>query len=104
MQQSLQCLIRYAVLYTISYAASPVRPVRFPHSRDSGGEAGNRELDFSHKEVSDMKLTKNLGMLLLSIWLILNGLIALLSFSFQGLHLIMGLLAIIAGVLILFGR
>jgi hypothetical protein len=51
-----------------------------------------------------MKLTKNLGMLLLSIWLILNGLIALLSFSFQGLHLIMGVLAIIAGVLILFGR
>ena len=51
-----------------------------------------------------MKLTKNLGMLLLSIWLILTGLIALVSFSFQGLFLIMAVLAIIAGVLILLGR
>jgi hypothetical protein len=51
-----------------------------------------------------MKLTKNLGMLLLSIWLILNGLIALLSFSFEGLPLIMAILAIAAGVFILVGR
>ena len=51
-----------------------------------------------------MNPTKNLGMLLLSIWLILNGLIALLSFSFEGLHLIMALLAIAAGALIAVGR
>jgi hypothetical protein len=51
-----------------------------------------------------MNLTKNLGMLLLGIWLILNGLIALLSFSFQGLPLIMAILAIAAGALILVGR
>jgi hypothetical protein len=51
-----------------------------------------------------MKLTKNLGMLFLSIWLILTGLIALTSFGFQGLPLIMGILAIAAGVLILLGR
>ena len=51
-----------------------------------------------------MNLTKNLGMLLLSIWLILNGLIALLSFSFEGLPLIMAILAIAAGVFILVGR
>ena len=62
------------------------------------------ELHFSHKEVSNMKVTKNMGMLLLSIWLILNGLIALVSFSFQGLPLIMAILAMIAGVLILVGR
>jgi hypothetical protein len=58
----------------------------------------------SHKEVNNMRLTKNLGMLLLAIWLILTGLIALLSFSFQGLPLIMAILAIAAGVLILLGR
>lgn len=52
----------------------------------------------------NMKLTQNLGMLLLAIWLILTGLIALLSFSFQGLGLIMALLAVAAGVLILIGR
>lgn len=51
-----------------------------------------------------MNLTKNLGMLLLGIWLILNGLIALLSFSFQGLPLIMAILALAAGALILVGR
>jgi uncharacterized membrane protein HdeD (DUF308 family) len=51
-----------------------------------------------------MNITKNMGMLLLGIWLILNGLIALASFSFQGLHLIMGLLAIVSGILILVDR
>jgi len=51
-----------------------------------------------------MKVTKNLGMLLLSIWLILTGLIPLLSLSFSGLWTIMAILAIGAGVLILFGK
>jgi len=51
-----------------------------------------------------MKITKNLGLLLLSIWLILSGLIALLKFDFAGLPLIMAILAIAAGVLILLGR
>lgn len=54
--------------------------------------------------VRNMKLTQNPGMLLLAIWLILTGLIALLGLSFQGLPLIMALLAIAAGVLILIGR
>ena len=52
----------------------------------------------------NVKLTKNLGILLLAIWLILTGLIGLTSFSFQGLALVMAILAIVAGVLILFGR
>lgn len=51
-----------------------------------------------------MKLTKNLGMLLLAIWLILTGVIALLSLSFSGLPLIMAILAIAAGVLILLDK
>jgi hypothetical protein len=51
-----------------------------------------------------MKLKQKLGMLLLSVWLILTGLIALLNMSFQGLSLIMGLLAIAAGALLLLGR
>jgi hypothetical protein len=54
--------------------------------------------------MNTMKLTKNLGMLLLAIWLILTGLIALLGFSFQGLPMIMGILAVAAGILILIGR
>ncbi len=51
-----------------------------------------------------MKLTKNLGMLLLAIWLILSGLIPLVSLSFVGLGTIMAILAIVAGALILVGR
>jgi hypothetical protein len=51
-----------------------------------------------------MKMNKNMGMLLLSIWLILNGLIALTAFSFQGLHSIMGILVIVSGILILIDR
>jgi uncharacterized membrane protein len=62
----------------------------------------NRNLDT--KEVNNMRLTQNLGMLLLAIWLILYGLIALLGLSFSGLGVIMAILAIAAGVLILLGR
>jgi len=51
-----------------------------------------------------MSLTKNLGMLLLSVWLILTGLIPLLKLSFSGLYVVMAILAIVAGLLILVGR
>jgi len=51
-----------------------------------------------------MKLTRNLGMLLLGIWLILSGLIPLLGLSFSGLGMLMAILAIVAGALILVGR
>jgi len=51
-----------------------------------------------------MKLKKNLGIILLAIWLILTGLIDLLKFSFSGLPTIMAILAIAAGILILLGR
>ncbi len=50
------------------------------------------------------KVTKNLGMLLLGVWLILSGLIPLLHFSFSGLGLLMAILAIASGALILVNR
>ena len=43
-------------------------------------------------------------MLLLAIWLILEGLIRLFSISFSGLGIIMGLLALVAGILLLLDR
>jgi hypothetical protein len=49
-------------------------------------------------------MTKNLGMLLLGIWLILGGLLPLLGVSLPGGGMIMAILAIAAGVLILIGR
>jgi hypothetical protein len=50
-----------------------------------------------------VRLTKNLGMLLLAIWLIIYGL-STLGLSFAGIGTILGLLALAAGVLILVGR
>jgi hypothetical protein len=54
--------------------------------------------------MSRFRLTKNLGMILLGIWLIMTGLIPLLHLSFEGLPLIMAVTAILTGVLILLGR
>jgi hypothetical protein len=51
-----------------------------------------------------MRTTRNIGHLLLAIWLILEGLIPLLHFSFAGLSVVMAILAIAAGILILLGR
>ena len=56
------------------------------------------------KRSPTMKLHKNLGMLLLGIWLILTGLIPLLRLSFSGLGTLMAVLAIAAGALIALGR
>ena len=51
-----------------------------------------------------MKITNNIGIMLLGIWLIATGLIPLLSISFSGLGTIMAILAIAAGALIIVGR
>ena len=51
-----------------------------------------------------MKVTRNIGMLLLAVWLILTGLIPLLNFGFSGLGTLMAVLAIAAGILIVIGR
>jgi hypothetical protein len=67
--------------------------------------AGARHRSTSHngKEVITMKLTQNLGMLLLAIWLILTGLLAFVP-ALGGIGIILSVLAIIAGILILIGR
>jgi hypothetical protein len=51
-----------------------------------------------------MRLTRNIGTLLLAIWLVLTGLVPLLNLSFSGLGTLMAILAIAAGVLIAVGR
>jgi len=50
------------------------------------------------------KLTQKIGMILLAIWLILTGLLQLVSFDFPYKAILMSILAIAAGVLILFDR
>lgn len=50
-----------------------------------------------------MKFTKNVGMILLSIFLIAWGLIALIP-ALSGLSIVLAILAIAAGVFILMGR
>ena len=49
-------------------------------------------------------MKRNIGLLLLAVWLILTGLIPLLNFSFTGLNIVMAVLAIAAGILIAVGR
>jgi len=49
-------------------------------------------------------LTRNLGMLLLGIWLILTGLAQVTSIPIPALGTLLALLAIVAGILILIGR
>jgi hypothetical protein len=51
-----------------------------------------------------VKLPKNLGKILLAIWLIIYGAVALFELSFKGLPLLMAVLAIAAGVFLLLDR
>ena len=51
-----------------------------------------------------MRSSRSVVMLLLGIYLILAGLTSLFGLSFNGLGLIMGLLALLAGVLLIAGR
>ncbi len=48
--------------------------------------------------------TKNMGMLLLAIWLIATGATAFVHINIAQTHLILAALAIAAGVLLLLGR
>ena len=47
---------------------------------------------------------KHIGMVLLGVWLILHGLISIIGLSFNGLPLLMGILALVAGILIVLKR
>ncbi len=51
-----------------------------------------------------MQIVKKIGLLLLSIWLILTGLIGIMNLKFNGLSSLMALLAIGAGILLLIDR
>jgi hypothetical protein len=51
-----------------------------------------------------MKLPKNLGILLLAIWLIVDGLEQLIGLGLGSLNIIVPMLAVAAGVLLLLGR
>ena len=49
-------------------------------------------------------MKKNLGHLLLGVWLVLTGIIPLIHLSFAGLSTVMAVLAIVAGALMIVGR
>lgn len=49
-------------------------------------------------------MTKNLGMRVLAVYLIVVGLVGLLGLSFAYIGILIGVLAVVAGVLILMGR
>ncbi len=51
-----------------------------------------------------MKVTKTLGMFLLGIWLVMTGLLQVVSISIPFIGTILAILAIVAGGLIIIGR
>ena len=51
-----------------------------------------------------MNITKNLGMLVLAIYLIIVGIIGIFGVSIGGLSIILPILALVAGILILIGK
>ncbi|MDW7670442.1 MAG: hypothetical protein SCK57_07170 [Bacillota bacterium] len=51
-----------------------------------------------------MKMTKNLGTVLLAIWLVLTGITQFMDLPIPSLNLIMGALAIAAGVLMFMNK
>ena len=54
--------------------------------------------------MANIQLTKNLGLLLLGIWMIIHGVIALGGLAAPALHTLMGIFAIVVGVLLAIGR
>jgi hypothetical protein len=53
----------------------------------------------------NMNFTNNIGMMLLGIWLIVSGLVAIVpAVYFDGLRVIMAILAMLAGIFILLRR
>ena len=50
-----------------------------------------------------MQITRNIGMLLLAVWLILTGLAAFIP-ALAGLGVVLAILAIVAGIFILLQR
>lgn len=51
-----------------------------------------------------MKINKNMGFLLLSIWLILLGVSQLIVLPIPSLNVILGGLAVVSGIFILMGK
>jgi hypothetical protein len=51
-----------------------------------------------------MRLPKRLGMILLGIWLVATGLLQVVNISIPGINVIMAILAIAAGIVVLFGK
>ena len=51
-----------------------------------------------------MRRNQNLGMLLLGGWLVVSGLLQVVSIAIPGIGVILAVVAIAAGVLILLGR
>jgi hypothetical protein len=50
------------------------------------------------------RTARQIGMILLGIWLILTGILGLTGYTFTGDNTLMGVLALIAGILLLLGR
>lgn len=48
--------------------------------------------------------TRNIGIILAALWFILTGLISIMALTMTAITVVMGVLAIAAGIFLLFGR
>jgi uncharacterized membrane protein HdeD (DUF308 family) len=69
-------------------------------SAPSSYDKGDRPISFEGNRMPQ----KNIGMIVLAVYLILVGLVAVFSLNFANLAIILGLLALAAGILILLNR
>lgn len=51
-----------------------------------------------------MAQVRGLGAALLGLWLLLHGLVSIIGLHFTGLGILLGVLALVSGILILLGR
>ena len=51
-----------------------------------------------------MRRAASVGVTLLGVWLILHGLAGVIGLSFRGFGMLQGILALVAGILIIIGR
>jgi hypothetical protein len=65
-------------------------------------KGGSDQLAVKYAQQIIMNFTKNIGMLLLAIYLILVGLMSIVSFAIP--PIVLGVLALVAGIMILIGR
>jgi hypothetical protein len=80
-----------------------LKPSRFAASQKGLSQDSARDNPFRRVRIVRM-ITKNIGMLLLALYLILVGIIGIFGMSLGAASILVPILALVAGILILLGK